>query len=565
MLFIIIETALWFGTIYAAKRLIGLVSKLNIGSIHQKHDLVVSLAIIFTIGLLYTAVKIISSIIIDHQSLKVSEFIDNKIHKQAIHLDFSFYESPSYFDILKRARDAGSDRPAAIITDLMELAKNIIMIVAIGTVLVSIHWALLPLLVLFIIPGLLVKVRLAKRLQLWKIEQTPTERKASYFSDLITSDISAKEIRAFGIGAHINNIYINIRQNLLKEKLSINRKSFLGSLITSLLSVSGVYSCVAAISFSTLNGKTDVGDLSVFIIIFLQTFNVLQSITSGIAKLYANSIVVKCIFDMFDLQATVEETENPSAININTDSDILLKTENLHFTYPFSDREALKGIDIEIKRGKITALVGYNGSGKSTLLKLLCRLYNTDKGTVQFLGKDIRQYNMEAYRKEISVVFQDFVRYNVTASDNIKYGNINRPYHKDEIVAAAKAAGADGFVNELPAGYQTMMGKTFEDGHEISSGQWQKLAISRALYSDAQIIILDEATSALDSFSEEQLFKNLKKDLGQKGALIISHRLSTIQKADYIYVMAEGTIKQAGTHQQLMEQVGDYRLLFNSN
>ena len=560
---IISESALWFGTMYASKNLILMVSKLDIHANIRKHDLVVSLAYTFSLAVLYTVIKLVSSIIIDYQSSKVSEHIDKKIHERAIHLDLYFYESPAYFDILKRAKDAGSDKPAAIITDLIELAKNIIMILAIAGIIISIHWLLFPMLVLFVIPTTMVKIRLAKRLQQWRIKQTAVERKASYFSSLITSDISAKEIRAFGIGTHINNIYIAIRQRLLKERIAINKKNLLSGLLTSLLAVIGVYSCVATISLSTLNGSTNVGDLSIFIIIFLQSFNVLQSITSGISKLYSNSIIVKSIFEMFDLKGGFDNNENTTSIKKS--NGILLKTENLSFTYPFGERQILTNINIEIKSGKVAALVGYNGSGKSTLIKLLCRLYEANEGSVLYSGKNIKRYNIENYRKEISVVFQDFVRYNVTATDNIKYGNINKPVDMERIIAAAKISGAEMFISELPGGYDTMLGKIFENGHEISMGQWQKLAISRALYSDSRIIILDEATSALDAYSEEQLFKNLKKELGQKGALIISHRLSTIQKADYIYVMSKGTIEQSGTHEELMEQAGDYRQLFNNS
>ncbi len=540
-----------------------MVGKLNARTNNSEHDLIASLIFTFSLAVSYTAVKLISGIIVEYQSSKVSEYIDNKIHERAIHLDLYFYESPGYFDILKRAKDAGSDRPASIITDLMELAKNVIMIVAIGTIIVSIHWLLLPMLILFVIPTMIMKIRLAKGLQEWRIKQTPVERKASYFSDLITSDTSAKEIRAFGIGTHINNIYVAIRQGLLKERIAINRKNFLGGLVTALLAVLGVYSCVATISFSTLNGKTNVGDLSIFIIIFLQSFGVLQSITSGISKLYANSIIVKSIFEMFDLKINIDTNEN--ALPIEANESVLLKTENLYFTYPFSEKEVLKNINIEIKSGKVTALVGHNGSGKSTLIKLLCRLYDTDKGSVQYLGNNIRRYDVEKYRKEISVVFQDFVRYNVTAIDNIKYGNVSKLFDKENINTAAKISGAATFISELPQGYETMLGKIFENGHEISIGQWQKLAISRALYSDSSIVILDEATSALDTYSEDQLFKNLKRDMGSKGALVISHRLSTIQKADYIYVMSKGTIKQSGTHEELMKQEGDYQQLFNNS
>jgi len=557
---IILESLFWFGTMYQAKHLVNTVGKVNQATDQQM--LINGLLTTFVIVVSYVAIKFITTLVTEYQAAKVSEYIDDKIHKKAIELDLSFYESPVYFDILKRAQEAGPDKPSAIIRDILDVFKNLMMVVAIGSILVTINWLILPLLTLFVVPSILFRIKLAKRLQAWNIQQTSEQRKASYFSSLITSDVTAKEIRLFRLGNYIREKYLDIKLALLKEQFAIKKRGATTALITSLLGILGVLSCISLIAFRALHGQSSVGDITIFIAVFMQSFTVLQSVGSGITKLYQNSIIVKGIFELFDLETRLETKKE--TIVLKTKDAVFIKLKNLHFSYPFAKKQTLRDINMEIPSGKIIALVGFNGSGKSTLIKLLCRLYDPSEGAILFNNEDIRNYSLESYQKQISAVFQDFVRYNVSVRDNIQFGNVNYPLNEERMKTAATIAGANQFITDLPQHYETLLGKVFEEGHEVSIGQWQKLAIARACYSDSKMIILDEATSALDALSEEQLFKNIRQNLGNRAALIISHRLSTIQQADYIYVMSEGTIKQSGKHEELIEQEGDYKRLFHN-
>jgi ATP-binding cassette subfamily B protein len=562
VIFIVIESLLFFGTIYLLKLLIDSVARASAGKGSEQE--VINLVIIATaVGVLYIVIKAISSYITEVQAARVSEYIDDKIHARAIELDLSFYESPDYFDILKRAKDDGAEKASSIVTSIIDICKNILSLAAIGSVLITIDWILLPLLAVFVLPTLLVRIKFADKLNVWRIKHTPLERKSSYLSSLITADTSAKEIRGFGLGSYLRSQYLNLRLDLLSERLKLSKKRNINEAISNALATIAFFSCIAYITLGAMRGTTSIGDISLFLVIFPQSFSVMQNLSSGISSLYHNNIFVKSIFELFDLKANLKEPGKPLPIPDN--ENVSLEIKGLTFQYPHSERPTLNNISLKIPAGKIIAVVGLNGAGKTTLIKLLSRLYDPGEGQITMGGVDIRQFEIAEYRKQVSAVFQDFVRYNVTVSDNIRFGDIGRERPESEIIQAAKNSGAHDFVKKFPQGYNTMMGRIFEDGREVSIGQWQKLAIARSFYSPARFLILDEATSALDAMAEKELFDSFRERIGFRSALIISHRLSAVKHADYIYVLSGGEIKQAGTHEELISMQGDYARLFKNS
>lgn len=563
IILIVIESSLFFWSLYLLKMLIDILSKHN-SYTPENETLIIKYVILAAVSaILYVIVKSVSIYVTEIQSGRVAEFIDDKIHRNAIQLDLSFYESPEYFDILKRAKDSSTDRPNLIVSTLVEITKNAISLFAIGTILIAIDWRLFPILAFFVIPTLWVRIKFADNLNVLRISQTQLERKSTYLSSLLISDVNAKEIRSFGLGDYLRTNYLKIRLSLLSGRLNISKKRTYSEIVTTAIATIGFFSCIGYIAIGSIRGYTSIGDITMFLVAFPQSFSILQNLSSGISTVYQNNIYVKSIFELFDLKSSLPESESPVPIPAEAQVDLELK--NISFTYPHAQKPTLTDINLKLPAGKIIAVVGMNGAGKSTLIKLLCRLYDPSSGQITMNGIDIRNFKSSDYQKEICPVFQDFGKYNVSVADNIRYGDIDGKRNPDEIVDAAKNSGADIFIKNFPEQYETIMGRIFENGHEVSIGQWQKLAIARAFYSPSRFLVLDEATSALDAAAEKELFDSFRQRIGNRSALIISHRQSAVKHADFIYMLSNGQIIESGTHEELVELRGAYFKLFNKN
>lgn len=558
---ILIETVFMLGTLYSLKLLVDVVAKTGTGNLMNEGVVIKYVILAAVVGVLYNIIRSLSAYAGETQAAKVSEHIDDKIHGIAANLDLSFYESPEYFDVLKRARDAGSYRPNQLILSLLDIVKNSLGLLGVASILITINWILLPMLVLCVLPTLMVRIYFANKQNLLRLLHTPTERKAYYLSTLITSDTTAKEVRSYNLGGFFKSEYFQIRMQLLSERLKISYNRTLGEAATSALSNLGFFVCMGYIMIRAARGYSTLGDITLFLVIFPQTFTVLQNIASGISVVYQNNVFVTSIFELFDLKTTMQDDVHTQSIPKSDKVDLEFK--NVSFSYPHSANATLKNISLKIPSGKMIAIVGLNGAGKTTLIKLLCRLYDPSSGIITLGGQDIKSFKNSEYRKDISVVFQDFCKYNFSAADNIRFGDIDRSVHDlEDVVLAAKHSGAHDYIKDFEKGYDTMMGKVFEDGREISIGQWQKLATARALYSTSRFLVLDEATSALDAVAEKELFDSFRQHIGNRAALVISHRHSAVKHADYIYVLSNGSILQEGTDQELLEMEGDYSRLF---
>lgn len=560
IIFVLLENICLVGLLYSVKQLI---NKLGRPTIKLHIDIAMNAVLLTSVlSVLYVSIKAISAYLSDVQAAKVNHSIDAQIHLHTIKLDFSYYENPEYLDILKRAKEAGIGRPYAVVVSLLDIGKNSAMLATVGYVLISIDWKLLPMLAFSVLPILAVRLKFAEKMYRWQRKNTGLEREVSYLSSLMTGDVTAKEIRAFNLGNWLLKKYSAIRDVLLEQQLSMDKRRVIIELITTVIVTAAYFLVMAYIVFGALKGTRTVGDIALFIIIFPQTFTIMQNLMTAISKLYQNNIYLADVFELFNLQPTIEAPRNVvKEHDFNENKDIVI--DNVSFKYPHGVLPVLTDINMVLPSGKITALVGLNGAGKSTLIKLLCRLYDPVEGTIRFDAQDIRELNVADYRSQVSVVFQDFVRYNMTVAENIWLGNIQKEKDPGAIEKAAIDSGAAGFVGQFPLSYDTMLGRVFDEGHEISIGQWQKLAIARAFYSNSKLVILDEATSALDTISEIELFRKIKQTLGNRSTLVISHRLSTIQQADFIYVMADKRIVEYGTHDTLMSLNGRYAALYD--
>jgi ATP-binding cassette subfamily B protein len=559
--FLLLESLAFIGMVYSLKVLIDHLAKPVVKT--DQYAIMNYVLLAGSAAILYVCVKGISTFLNETQAAKVNYHIDEQIHSHTIYLDFRYYENPEYLDILKRAKEAGVDRPNAVVLSLLDIAKNVATLASMGYILIAIDWKLLPLLALFVLPILIVRLKFSDRLYNFQRSNTGLEREAAYLSVLTTGDNAAKEMRAFMLGPYLVDKYRNIKKKLLQQQLAINKRRTVIELISTVMATAAFFAVTAYIIFGTLKGTTSVGDIAIFVVVFPQSFAIMQNMVAAISRLYQNNMYMSDIFELFNLKPGIEFTKNDSSEYNNTEKKDF-NIDNVSFKYPHADESVLNNITLNIPAGKIIALVGLNGAGKSTLIKLLCRLYDPVNGTIKINGKDIRHIDIADYRRQVSVVFQDFVRYNMSAAENIWFGNIHKEINLDELKQAALNSGAADFIGHFPDLYQTMLGRVFDEGHEISIGQWQKLAIARAFYSNSALIIFDEATSALDAVSESELFRTIKQKMGNRSALVISHRLSAIKQADYIYVMADKKIVESGTHDTLINLNGKYAAIYKS-
>lgn len=494
------------------------------------------------------------------QGMLVADHVDRMIHSKAVLADLAFYESPRYFDTLQRARQSGAQRPALVTSNLLLLGKNLVMLLAVITLLASINWMLLPILVVAIIPALIVRLHFTRRLYDWQRERTQMERRAGYLDWLMTSDIHAKELRLNQLGDYLRDRYTRIRSKIRGEKLKISKRRTFVELIVGLVASTVFFTALAYLAMQTAAGKNTVGDLVLFLLIFQRAQSMGQEIVSQISRFYEDHLYIGLLFEFLEVQPTVVSPSDPQPLPGRLTRGIEL--ESVSFTYPGCREEVLRDINLSIPEGKVIALVGANGSGKTSLIKLLARLYDPTAGRILVDGQDARTFDLEEYRRLFGVIFQDFSRYADTVRENIRFGDIRLQPDTPNVEDAARRAGAEGFVLDLPETYDTVLGRMFENGQEISVGQWQKIALARAFLNRSRIMILDEPTSALDPNAEFELFNDFKKRLGTRTAIVISHRLSTVRNADYIYILNAGKIVEKGTHSELVKLAGEYSKAF---
>lgn len=506
------------------------------------------------------AARSIANLVGEAQGLSVTDKVQDIIHGKSVEVDLEYYENSQYYDTLHRAQQEAPYRPTRILNGLLQVGQNSISLVAMVGLLLSLHWGVAAVLFVTAVPSVLVRVKYAGGLYRWQRRRTPAERLAWYFDWLLTRDTHAKEIRLFGLGDLFRGRYRDLRKVLRGERLEIVSHRSFADLGAQVVAALGVYGCYAFIAYRTVTGVVTLGDLVMYYQAFQRGQTFLRDMLGGIAGLYEDSLFLSNFFEFLGLRRKVTEPAHPDTVPRPMRSGIVF--DRVSFQYPNSQRKALEDISLTIRPGEVVALVGENGSGKTTLVKLLCRLYDPIEGAVTMDGVDLRQFQPADYRREISVIFQDYARYNLTARENIAFGNAALPPETAPIREAAQKAGADAVIERLPQGYETVLGKWFENGEELSVGEWQKVALARAFLRDAQVIVLDEPTSAMDARAEYEVFQRFRQLVAGRAAVLISHRFSTVRMADTIHVLQEGRIVESGSHGDLVRKAGVYASLF---
>jgi ATP-binding cassette subfamily B protein len=493
--------------------------------------------------------------------LQLANRIRGEIIGKALSLDLAFFEHPDFYDRLQNARRESGYKPVDLINDTFLIVQNTITLISFAVLLLRFSPWLIIILLAASIPAFIAETRFSEEGFRLLTRRAPETRQINYLARLLTEDASAKEIKLFNLGDTLLARYMTLFDKFFREDKSLAMRRAVAGFGLGLIATLGFYGSYAWIVWHTVQGKISLGDMTLYLAIFRQGQSTFQAILSAVGSIYENNLFMANLFDFLGLKPQMGVAARNHALPVPLRSGIEFRA--IGFRYPEREEWALRDINLTIRRGEKIALVGPNGAGKTTLIKLLTRLYDPTEGTILIDGIDIRELDPLDLRQRIGVIFQDFVRYHLPASENIGFGQIEALDRMDRIIASARKSGAHAIVESLPDGYQTMLGRWFHGGHELSVGQWQKIALARAFMRDAEILVLDEPTASLDAETEYEIFRHFQDLTIGKMAILISHRFSTVRMADRIVVIQEGRIAEIGSHQDLLRREGIYAHLFS--
>jgi len=501
------------------------------------------------------------------QSLGVSlaQLLNARIMQTAIRLDLTHFENDEFYNQMQTARAQSSHRPIAIITSVFTLSQNLISLLSFIFILLAFSVTITLVLFAAAIPLFLIQNRYSRvnfRLQSLR---APEARQMNYLEQLLTNDVAAKEVKVFALGQTVIDRHASIFRKLFDEDMRLAKNHFWKALFWDFLSNTGFYAAYVFVIFNAIAREITLGSMTLYLSLFRQSQGIFQSVLDQINRLYENGLFMDNIVAFLGMPEQIGKDGQPASVpsaSVAQGSWPGIEFRNVSFRYPGQEGWAIRNLNLAVPRGQKLALVGENGSGKSTLIKLMCNLYQPTEGEILLDGVRLQDYDPLQLHKKIGVLFQDFVHYHATLRENIGFGSVEHLDDAGRIMNAARHSGADDVMEQLSKGLDTMLGRQFHEGLELSGGQWQKVALARALLRDSEILILDEPTSSIDAESEFRLFEKIADVTAGKMVILVSHRFGAVRMADKILVLKKGEIEEMGSHDELIGNDGYYARLF---
>jgi len=490
---------------------------------------------------------------------KLAHRVNVMILEKALTLELTHFEDSEFYDKLTRARREASSRPLSLVTRTSGLLQNAIAITSFSVLLANFSpWAVVVL-IFGGLPAFFAETKFsgdAFRLFRWRAPET---RMQTYLETALAREDHAKEVKLFDLGRLLLGRYVAIYEGLYDQDRNLTIRRDVWGFLFTLVSIASLYAAYAWCAVEAVRGSITLGDMTMYIMLFRQGQAAVTASLGAIGGMYEDNLYLSTLYEY--LEQPVDEMKGTAVSGPDPEAGVVF--EDVEFRYPGSDKVAITGINLQIRRGQSLALVGENGSGKTTLIKLLTRLYKPSYGRVLLDGRDLQEWDPTILRRRVGVIFQDFVRYQLMVGENIGAGDVREFENRERWTEAAAQGKAAPFINEMPAKYETQLGKWFKDGRELSGGQWQKIALSRAfMRHDADILVLDEPTAAMDAAAEAEVFEHFRSLMGKRIAIVISHRFSTVRMADQIVVLDDGHVAERGNHESLMQDDGIYAKLF---
>jgi ATP-binding cassette subfamily B protein len=507
-------------------------------------------------GLLTRCVDYSDSLLAD----RYTHFVSIRVMRQAAELDLTTYEDPVFYDRLERAQVQATDR-LAMIQQMGRLFQQSLTTLIWTSILLWYSPWLVLLLALGVLPTFLGETHFAFLGYAKNFRQTPAKRQMDYLRQVAGSREGAKELKLFNLKDYLTNRFTKLSKAIYEENVALSRKKLLAGGMLGVVATLGYYGAYAFVIWRAVTGSyTDIGEFYYLTNAIIQASSNLQQVFSTASGIADQALFLTDLLAFFEMKPTV--VSKPDGALIPRPIRRGFEFRNVSFAYPGTTRRVLSNFNFTLEPGQRIALIGENGQGKTTVVKLITRLYDPTEGQILLDGIDLREYKLEDLHHEIGVIFQDFMRYEMTARENISVGRVESEHSQMEIESAAHKSLAESVIAKLPGGYDQMLGRRFETGVELSGGEWQRVALARAYLRDAQLLVLDEPTAALDARSELEVFERFAELTTGKMALLISHRFSTVRMADRIVVLEGGKLVEEGTHPQLMALGGRYASMF---